>query len=33
MLVIIGYVAFATLAVFAFIDFIRYVNKRLNEKN
>jgi hypothetical protein len=32
-LIIIGYVIFAAAAVFTFIDFIRYVNKKLNEKN
>jgi hypothetical protein len=30
-LIIIGYVIFASAAVFTFIDFIRYVNKKLNE--
>jgi hypothetical protein len=30
-LIIIGYVIFAVAAVFTFIDFIRYVNKKLNE--
>jgi len=32
-LIILGYVGFASLAVFAFIDFIRYVNKKLDEKD
>lgn len=31
MLIILGYVFFAVLSVFAFIDFLRYVNKKLNE--
>jgi len=30
-LIIIGYVIFAAAAVFTYIDFIRYVNKKLNE--
>ena len=31
MLIILGYVIFAVAAVFTFIDFIRYVNKKLND--
>lgn len=31
MLIILGYVTFAALAVFALIDFLRYVNKKLDE--
>jgi lipopolysaccharide export LptBFGC system permease protein LptF len=33
MLIILGYVLFAVSALFTFIDFIRYVNKKLDEKN
>jgi len=32
-LIIMGYVIFAAAALFTFIDFIRYVNKKLDEKD
>lgn len=31
MFIILGYVIFSVAALFTFIDFIRYVNKKLNE--
>ncbi len=33
MLIILGYVLFAVAALFTFIDLIRYINKKLDEKN
>ena len=33
MLIILGDVIFASAALFTFIDFIRYINRNLNEKN
>ena len=33
MLIILGYVGFATLSVFSFINMIRQINKLLDEKN
>ena len=33
MLIILGYVGFATLSVFSFINMVRQINKLPNEKN
>ncbi len=33
MLIVLGYVIFAVATLFTFVDFIRYVNKKLDEEN